>query len=294
LIDIKRILAPPGKKISLKDYDPGYCDDYKDKDAAEEKLEDDIKKMKKLQYRLYAENKHSLLIILQAPDAAGKDGAIRHVMSGINPQGTQVFSFKQPSREELDHDFLWRCVKALPERGRIGIFNRSHYEEVLVVKVHPEYLLNQNLPGINSVEDVTPEFWQSRYEQINNFEKHLTENGTTVVKFFLHLSKEEQKKRFLSRIDDEDKNWKFSDADMTERGYWDEYVKANEDMLSNTSTEWAPWYIIPADKKWFSRTAIGDIVTRTLEKINPQIPEVSEEARLKLQEIKRKLESGEV
>lgn len=290
MIDLKHILVSPGKKISLKDYDTGYHDDYEDKLSANERLKDDIKKMKKLQYKLYAENKHSLLIILQAPDAAGKDGAIKHVMSGLNPQGTQVFSFKQPSREELDHDFLWRCAKAVPEKGRIGIFNRSHYEEVLVVKVHPEYLLNQNLPGINSVEDVTPEFWYSRYRQINNFEKHLSENGTVIIKFFLNLSKEEQKERFLARIDDEDKNWKFSKSDMSERGYWDEYVKANEEMLSNTSTEWAPWYIIPADKKWFSRTAIGDIVRRTLEKINPQIPEVSEEDRAHLLEIKEKLD----
>lgn len=289
-MDLKHLIAPPGEKISLKDYDPKYCEVYKDKDEADEKLEDDIKKLQKLQYRLYAENKQSLLIVLQAADAAGKDGAIRHVMSGINPQGTQVFSFKQPSQEELDHDFLWRCSKALPERGRIGIFNRSHYEEVLVVKVHPEYILNQNLPGINSVEDVTPEFWHSRYKQINNFEKHLSENGTTVVKFFLHLSKQEQKERFLARIDDEDKNWKFSKADMSERGYWDEYIKAYEDMLSNTSTDWAPWYVIPADRKWFSRTAIGDIVVRTLEKMNPQIPEVSDEDKAHLQEIKEKLE----
>lgn len=289
-MDLKHLLAPSGEIISLKDYDPAYCDDYKNKDEAEDKLKDDIEKLQKLQYRLYAENKQSLLIVLQAPDAAGKDGAIRHVMSGINPQGTQVFSFKQPSQEELDHDFLWRCVKALPERGRIGIFNRSHYEEVLVVKVHPEYLLKQNLPGINSVEDVTPEFWQSRYKRINNFEKHLTESGTTIVKFFLHLSREEQKERFLARIDDEDKNWKFSKADMSERGYWNDYNKAYEDMLSNTSTEWAPWYVIPADRKWFSRTAIGDIVVRTLEKMNPQIPEVSDEDRAHLLEIKEKLE----
>lgn len=294
MLDLKHIIAPPGQKISLKDYNTSYCGEYKDKDDAEDKLEDDIKKLQKLQYRLYAENKHSLLIVLQAPDAAGKDGAIRHVMSGINPQGTQVFSFKQPSQEELDHDFLWRCAKALPERGRIGVFNRSHYEEVLVVKVHPEYLLKQNLPGINSVEDVTPAFWQSRYKQINNWEKHLVENGTVVVKFFLHLSKEEQTERFLSRIEEEDKNWKFSKADMSERGYWDDYIRAYEDMLSSTSTEWAPWYVIPADKKWFSRTAIGDIIVRTLEKINPQIPEVSEEDRAKLMETKRLLESGEV
>lgn len=290
MIDLKQILAAPGEKISLKDYKTGYCGDYKDKDEAKDKLEDDIKKLQKLQYRLYAENRHALLIVLQAPDAAGKDGAIRHVMSGINPQGTQVFSFKQPSQEELDHDFLWRCTKALPERGRIGIFNRSHYEEVLVVKVHPEYLMSQNLPGITSVSDIPPGFWKSRYEQINNWEKHLSDNGTVVVKFFLHLSKEEQKERFLARIDDEDKNWKFSKADMSERGYWDDYIKAYEDMLSYTSTEWAPWYIIPADKKWFSRTAIGDIVVRTLEKINPQIPEVSEADRAKLMEIKKTLE----
>lgn len=290
MFDLKHILAPPGETISLKDYDTAYCGEYKDKDDAKEKLEDDIKKMQDLQYRMYAENRHSLLIVLQAADAAGKDGAIKHVMSGINPQGTQVFSFKQPSQEELDHDFLWRCNKALPERGRIGIFNRSHYEEVLVVKVHPEYLLQQNLPGIFSAEDVTPEFWQRRYEQINNFEKHLYESGTTVVKFFLHLSKEEQKERFLSRIDDADKNWKFSKADISERGYWDQYNKAYEDMLSATSTKHAPWYIIPADKKWFSRTAIGDIIVRTLQKMDPQIPEISEEDKAHLQEIKKKLE----
>ena len=290
MLDIKKLIASPGEKISLKDYDAAFCDDYKNKDAAEEKLEEDIGKLQKLQYKLYAENKHAVLIVLQAADAAGKDGAIKHVMSGINPQGTQVFSFKQPSQEELEHDFLWRCVKALPERGRIGIFNRSHYEEVLIVKVHPEYLLNENLPGINSVQDVTPEFWQSRYKQINNFEKHLTENGTVVVKFFLHLSKEEQKKRFLSRIDDEDKNWKFSKSDISEREHWDEYIKAYEEMLSNTSTGWAPWYIIPADRKWFSRTAIGDIIVRTLEKINPKVPEVSEEGRANLMVIKKKLE----
>ena len=290
MFDLKHILAPPGETISLKDYNTAYSGDYKDKGDTKEKLEDDIKKMQDLQYRIYAENRHSLLIVLQAPDAAGKDGAIKHVMSGINPQGTQVFSFKQPSQEELDHDFLWRCNKALPERGRIGIFNRSHYEEVLVVKVHPEYLLNQNLPGIFSVEDVTPEFWQRRYEQINNFEKHLYDSGTTVVKFFLHLSKEEQKERFLARIDDEDKNWKFSKADISERGYWDQYNKAYEDMLSATSTKHAPWYIIPADKKWFSRTAIGDIIVRTLQKMDPQIPEVNEEDKARLQEIKKKLE----
>src|SRR5690606_21803379 len=182
MFDLKHFFAEPGNTISLKDYDTAYCGDFKDKDDAKDKLEDDIKKMQDLQYRLYAENRHSLLIVLQAADAAGKDGAIKHVMSGINPQGTQVFSFKQPSQEELDHDFLWRCAKSLPERGRIGIFNRSHYEEVLVVKVHPEYLLKQNLPGIFSVDDVTPEFWQSRYERINNFEKHLYDSGTIVVK----------------------------------------------------------------------------------------------------------------
>jgi PPK2 family polyphosphate:nucleotide phosphotransferase len=290
VIDLKHIIAEPGKKISLKDFDTAYCGDYKDKDDAKDKLKDDIDKLQDLQYRLYAENRHSVLIVLQAADAAGKDGAIKHVMSGLNPQGTQVFSFKQPSQEELDHDFLWRCAKALPERGRIGVFNRSHYEEVLVVKVHPEYLLSQNLPGIFSVDDVTPDFWKSRYERINNFEKHLTESGTIVVKFFLHLSKEEQKQRFLARIDDPDKNWKFSKGDITERGFWDEYIKAYEEMLTHTSTEYAPWYVIPADKKWFSRTAIGDILVRTLQKINPQIPSISNEDRAHLQEIKEKLE----
>ena len=221
-----------------------------------------------------------MLIVLQASDAAGKDGTIKHVMSGVNPQGCQVFSFKKPSDEELDHDFLWRCMKRLPERGRIGIFNRSYYEDVLIAKVHPAILEGQKLPPECKGDDV----WQNRYEDINNFEKYLTRNGIIVLKFFLNLSKEEQKERFLARLDIPEKNWKFSTGDMKERKYWNDYQTAFEDCFSATSTEWAPWHIIPADHKWFSRTAIADIIVNKLESLNLAFPTVSDEQKAKLAE----------
>ncbi len=277
------------KTITLDNYDPAFCDGYPNKKAAKQQLKNDIKMMSKLQYQLYAENKQSLLIIFQAMDAAGKDGAIQHVFSGVNPQGCEVNSFKQPSNNELEHDYFWRHYNKLPQRGKIGIFNRSHYENVLITRVHPEFLLAENLPEIQSVDDVTDEFWEERYRQINNFEKTITNNGTTVIKFFLHLSKEEQKKRFLSRIENREKNWKFSSADIRERTYWDNYQNAYEKAISKTSTEWAPWYIIPADKKWFSRVAIGNIIVETLQKMNIQMPEISTDEEAALQTAKQKL-----
>ncbi|MCB0550035.1 MAG: polyphosphate kinase 2 family protein [Phaeodactylibacter sp.] len=289
-IDSKKFRVPPKQAISLKDFDPGARDGIKNKKAAKVHLAEDIELMSNLQYRLYAENRQALLIIFQAMDAAGKDGAIRHVLSGINPQGCDVTSFKHPSAQELDHNYLWRHYAKLPDRGRIGIFNRSHYENVLITKVHPEFLLAENLPGIHSVKVVTEKFWKARYRQINNFERTIAENGTTIIKFFLHLSKKEQKKRFLERIEQPEKNWKFSAADIEERSYWDDYQRAYETAISKTSTVFAPWYIIPADHKWFSRVAIGRIIVETLEKMNIQMPVVTEKEKLLLQQAKKELE----
>src|SRR6185436_14759121 len=226
---------------------------------AKEVLQENLTDLAEAQNLLYADDRYSVLIVLQAMDAAGKDGTIKHVMSGVNPQGCQVFSFKKPSSEDLAHNFLWRYMKCLPERGRIGIFNRSYYEDVLVVKVHPELLGRQNIS-----EKVGKKFWEARYEDINSFERHLVRNGTVILKFFLNVSKEEQKARFLERLERPEKNWKFSTSDMAERGFWDDYMKAYEDALSATSTDWAPWYVIPADFKWITRAVVADIVTTTL------------------------------
>ncbi len=282
--------VPTNKTVSLEDYDPGFRGEFKNKKAAKQQLKDDIKLMSKLQYQLYAENKRALLIVFQAMDAAGKDGAIKHVFSGVNPQGCEVHSFKQPSANELKHDYFWRHYNKLPERGKIGIFNRSHYENVLITRVHPEFLLAENLPEIQSVEDVTNEFWEDRYRQINNFEKTIVNNGITIIKFFLHVSKAEQKKRFLARIENREKNWKFSSSDIRERMQWDKYQDAYEKAVSKTSTDWAPWYIIPADKKWFSRVAIGNIIVETLKNMNIQMPEISEDEEAALQTAKEKLQ----
>jgi PPK2 family polyphosphate:nucleotide phosphotransferase len=225
-----------------------------------------------------------VLIVLQAMDAAGKDGTIRHVMAGVNPQGCQVFSFKKPSAEELDHNFLWRYMKSLPERGRIGIFNRSYYEDVLVVKVHPEWL------GPGSPAEPTEKFWQQRYEDINNFEQHLARNGTLILKFFLHVSRDEQKRRFLERLTNPEKHWKFSDADLEEREHWKAYRKAFEDALSATSTKRAPWHVVPADRKYVSRAIVADIITTSIQGLGLKFPKVSEEKLVKLAEAKAKLE----
>ncbi|MCB9285173.1 MAG: polyphosphate kinase 2 family protein [Lewinellaceae bacterium] len=275
--------AHPGKSFSLADHDPRDTGDYKNKKMAKAQLQNDIDQMADLQYKLYAENTRAILIIFQAMDSAGKDSAIRHIMSGINPQGCEVFSFKAPSAEELDHDYLWRHYSRLPERGRIGIFNRSHYENVLITKVHPELLLRENLPGIRSVDDVKKGFWEKRYRQINDFERNLAENGVTILKFFLHLSKKEQKKRFLERIEKADKHWKFSYADIRERAFWDDYQSAYEAAIKHTSTDHAPWYIVPADHKWFSRVLIGNIIVSTMEKMDIHIPEVTPEEKVLLE-----------
>lgn len=248
-----------------------------------------VEQTAELQNQLYAANQNSLLIIFQAMDAAGKDSAIKHAMSGVNPQGCQVYSFKQPSAEDYDHDFLWRHYKALPERGRIGIHNRSHYENVLVTRVHPEYVMKENLPGINDVKDLDKDFWKQRYESIRTFEEHMTRNGTVIIKFFLHLSKDEQKERFLKRIEDHSKNWKFSAADIQERKRWNDYMEAYEDAINATSTPDAPWYIIPADKKWFSRIAISTVIVETLKKLKLKYPKLPEEEAANLDEIKRML-----
>ncbi len=284
--DDKNIFVKPGTKVKLNEYDTGYTAGYTDKESAKEVLKDNIENLKKLQYKLYASNQYSVLIVFQALDAAGKDGTIKHVMSGINPQGCEVTSFKAPTTEEIEHDFLWRCCKRLPERGKIGIFNRSYYEEVLVTRVHPEFILSQKLPGINSVKDITDKLWESRFIRINNFEKHLHENGTIIIKFFLHLSKKEQKERFLKRIDDPKKNWKFSMNDIHERIHWDKYQRAYEDTIRNTSTEYAPWYIIPADHKWFMRMAVGNIIVNTLSELDIKMPELKEEEKEQLEKAK--------
>jgi PPK2 family polyphosphate:nucleotide phosphotransferase len=264
-----------GKNFKLKQIDPEDTLNLKseDKPKAKEALQLGIEAMAELQNKLYAQDKWNVLIIFQAMDAAGKDSAIKHVMSGINPQGCQVFSFKAPTTEELDHDFMWRCMKRLPERGRIGIFNRSYYEEALIVRVHQEILLKQKLPE----KLVTKHIWDERFQDIRNIEKYLSRNGTVIIKFFLHVSKEEQKKRFLERIDNPDKNWKFEFGDVSEREHWNDYMKAYEDMIRNTATKEAPWYVVPADNKWFTRLVVASAVIDTLASLNLKYPEVGEE-----------------
>jgi PPK2 family polyphosphate:nucleotide phosphotransferase len=287
-MNIENFLLPEGKTLTLADHPTDFTGDYTDKKQAVKDLESNIKKLDEMQSVLYAEDVHSILIIFQAMDAAGKDGAIKHVMSGLNPQGTQVFSFKQPSSEELDHGYLWRCNKALPERGRIGIFNRSYYEDVLVVRVHPTILQSQQLPPAIKND---PNIWQNRFIQIRNLEKYLTENGTHVIKFFLNVSKAEQKNRFLSRIETPEKNWKFSSSDVKERGFWDDYMTAYTDALQNTSTLESPWYIIPADNKWFSRLAVSEVIVKKMESLDMKYPSVTEEHLQSLLDAKKLLEN---
>lgn len=263
--------VPEDASVNLEKYSTNESGGF-DKKSAKVEIKSNIKELKEIQRVFYADDRFSLLIVLQASDTAGKDGVIRHVMSGINPQGCRVHSFKTPSKEELDHDYLWRHYKVLPERGMIEIFNRSHYENVLVTKVNPQFILNENIPGIDSVDKIDDEFWQNRYEQINNFEKHLSKNGTHILKFFLHVSKEEQKKRLLSRLDNPDKNWKFNSADLHARAQWNEYQQAYTEMLENTSKDYAPWYVIPADKKHFARVAVGNIILEKLQSLNLRYP----------------------
>ena len=283
---LRHLLVPAGKKISLsKDFDASGKLVKMSKQEAKDTLAEGVKMLAEFQDKLYAQSTYGVLIVFQAMDAAGKDGAIKHVMSGLNPQGTQVTSFKSPSSEEMNHDYLWRCFKALPERGRIGIFNRSYYEEVLVVRVHPEFLAKQKLPEKYKDKKV----WERRYEEINNFERYLTHNGIVVLKFFLNVSKEEQKRRFLSRIELPDKNWKLSIGDAKERGFWDKYMKAYEECISNTSTKWAPWYVIPADDKPLARLAIAFVIWRKLRELGLAYPVVGDEQKQRLAELGKAL-----
>lgn len=293
MIDFSKITVPPYTRINLKDYDTGYTGNFASKKEGKKTLKKDIKRTAILQDMLFAYSRHSILLIFQAMDAAGKDGTIKHVMSGVNPQGCQVFSFKTPSAEELDHDFLWRTTKRLPERGRIGIFNRSYYEEVLITMVHPEFLLKQNIPGIYNLDQIDGSFWEKRYAHINNFEKQQSDSGTVILKFFLHLSKEEQKERFLSRINKTKKNWKFTVSDIEERKKWNSYQDAFEKAINNTSTPHAPWHIIPADHKWFMRTAVCDILVNTLENMDLKYPEVGPAKKKNLEEARQMLLSEE-
>lgn len=285
---VKKYRIDHGKHFRLKDHDPADTQNIKSKEGAAKVLREGVEHLAKLQDKLYADDKWALLLIFQAMDAAGKDGAIKHVMSGVNPQGCQVYSFKSPSSEDLDHDFLWRTAKCMPERGRIGIFNRSYYEEVLVVKVHPEFLQTQRLPQ----KLITKKIWDERYEAIRDIERYLTRQGTIIRKFFLNVSKKEQKKRFLSRLDEPEKHWKFSDADIRERSFWNDYMQAYEDMICETSTPEAPWYVIPADNKWFTRIAVAAAIIDALDSLKLSYPTVSAE-KLKDIEAARKHLEGE-
>ena len=287
-MNLSRFRVRPGQRVRLRRYDPADTGPFTNKDEAAARLAQGRKRMIALHERLYAEDTWSVLLIFQAMDAAGKDSAIKHVMSGLNPQGTQVFSFKRPSEEDLDHDFLWRTVKALPERGRIGIFNRSYYEEVLVVRVHPELLDRQRLPA--SV--VTKRVWRERYEDINALERHLARSGTLILKFFLHVSKAEQRRRLLARLDEPAKNWKFQPADLAERDRWHDYMRAYEHALSNTSTMHAPWFVIPADHKWFTRVAIAEVVVQALERLDLEFPKISKAQRAALASARARLRAG--
>jgi len=283
----RRFRVKDGKGFRLKDYDPDDTGELTDEDkpSAQQALRNGIEMLAELQARLYAQDRWAVLLIFQAMDAAGKDGVIKHVMSGVNPSGCQVASFKAPSPEELDHDFLWRCQARLPERGRIGIFNRSYYEEVLIVRVHPEILVRQKLPP----ELVTKDIWRERHKDIRSFERYLAHNGVKICKFFLNVSKGEQKKRFLERLNEPDKNWKFSADDVRERRYWKQYMVAFEDMIRHTATEYAPWYVVPADNKWFTRIVVAGAVIDTMASLDLEYPKVAPDSRAELAKARREL-----
>jgi PPK2 family polyphosphate:nucleotide phosphotransferase len=283
----QKYLVDGGKKFRLKDFDPADTWQWKSKEQAGEALQECIECTADLQDRLYAQDRWALLLIFQAMDAAGKDGAIKHVMSGVNPQGCQVYAFKTPTDAELQHDFLWRTTVNLPERGHIGIFNRSYYEEVLVVRVHKQILQNEKLPP----ELMTKKIWDDRFEDICSFERHMAREGTVIRKFFLHVSKKEQKNRFMARLDEPEKNWKFSPNDVREREYWDDYQDAYEDMIRNTATKRAPWYVVPADNKWFTRLVISSVIVDTLESLKLSYPKVDPAKRKGLDAAKKQLES---
>ncbi len=284
-IDHSKLVVKPGSKVRLKNFDPKYTGGFRSRSEAEADFAKDTARLAKYQDILYAQNDYAMLVIFQAMDAAGKDGCIKHVMSGVNPQGCQVYSFKAPSSKELDHDYLWRTMCALPERGNIGIFNRSYYEETLVVRVHPEILNFQQLPSTTRKGDI----WERRFRQIRNFEKYLVENGIAVVKFFLNVSRDEQKARFLERIRNPEKNWKFSASDVKERHHWKAYMSAYEKMLSATSTKEAKWYVIPADEKWFAHAAVADVIAHELKGLGLKYPKLGKEQQSGLAEAERML-----
>ncbi len=289
MIRIKDHHVRPDKKVKLKDFSTKYEGKTLNKQDAEQMLDIGRKHLAEVQDKLYAHNRYSVLIILQAMDAAGKDGAVKHIMSGFNPLGVKVYSFKAPNSTELDHEYFWRHQLALPARGEIAIHNRSHYENVLVTKVHPEWILNENIPGIDSLKKINDKFWEMRYKQIRRFEKNLVENGTVIMKFFLHVSKKEQKKRFLERIEDPGKNWKFSLSDLKERAHWDAYQKAYEELLSKTATDDAPWFVIPADDKWYARLSMAEIIANEFSKLDADYPVVSPAQKVELQKAKVQL-----
>lgn len=291
---IRKCRVIPGKKVDLKRFGTGWAQDDELKAAGKETIREQARKILEQNRRdldvsqelLWASDTYSVLIILQGMDTSGKDGIIKHVMSGVNPQGCRVASFKVPSEEELDHDFLWRYWRHLPARGEIGVFNRSYYEEVLVVKVHPDLIDRQRLPMGKRNRD----FWKTRYDDINAFERHLVQNGTVILKFFLHISKEEQKERLLARLKENEKLWKFSLSDLAERNFWDDYIGAYEEMLHATSTEWAPWYVIPADHKWVARTLVADIVSSAISSLDLRYPNVSDDVSARLEKARHELE----
>jgi PPK2 family polyphosphate:nucleotide phosphotransferase len=289
---LERFRVAPGKKCKLKDFDPGWegneaVPEAQRREWAAEVLAESRQSVSEAQELLAAADSWSVLLILQAMDAAGKDGTIKHVMSGVNPQGVEVHSFKAPSPEELDHDFLWRCGRVLPRRGHIGIFNRSYYEEVLVVKVHPQWIERQRIP---QADPAKKKFWEHRYDSINDWERHLTRNGVQILKVFLNVSKDEQRRRFLERLDDPEKHWKFSAADVAERAHWSEYQKAISDMLSATSTKWAPWHVIPADHKWVSRAAVASLLAHTIRQLKLKFPTLTSEQEQAMEEARHALD----
>lgn len=288
-VQINKLKVKPGKKVNLLEYKTCYKGESINKQQAEVLLEQGRKHLAEIQDKLYAHNRYGVLIIFQAMDAAGKDSAVKHIMSGLNPLGVKVHSFKAPSSHELDHDFLWRHNLAMPARGEMAIHNRSHYENVLVTRVHPEYIMGEHLPTVDTIDEIDNKFWQQRLKQINRFEKNLHQNGTIILKFFLHISKKEQKKRFMERIDDPTKNWKFAFGDLQERGRWDDYQKAYEEALQATSKDHAPWFVIPADDKWYARLAIASVIYRQIEELKLRYPIVSAEQREELQKAREML-----
>ena len=293
-MEANTFLITPGKQVKIAELPTNAHEKKPDKKDLLHSLRDDIDEIADYQNKLFAESRQSLLIILQGMDASGKDSAVKHIMSGLNPQGVIVHSFKQPTSSELSHDYLWRHYLKLPEKGQIAIFNRSHYENVLIAKVHPEIVLTERLPGIEKVEDVDAEFWFRRYQQINIFEDTISRSGIHILKFFLHVSSEEQRKRFLKRIEEKEKHWKFNYADIVERDFWDKYQKAYEDALNSTSTDYAPWYAIPADSKWYAHMLMGKIILDKLKQMNPQFPTIDKEEEEKLQQAKEKLENENI